>query len=101
MYPRSQERHRNREATVYLPALGGDGPRLDRTVTIYGSAQEFVETRILGCFLENDEFGLCDRHAVGFEQQIAEILVATAPSKEGFDVAVDGFHHSEAYLGAA
>src|ERR1700730_9397245 len=32
MYPRSQERHRNREATVYLPALGGDGPRLDRTV---------------------------------------------------------------------
>jgi hypothetical protein len=35
MYPRSQERHRNREATVYLPALGGDGPRLDRTVRIY------------------------------------------------------------------
>jgi hypothetical protein len=30
MYPRSQERRRNREATVYLPALGGDGPRLDR-----------------------------------------------------------------------
>src|SRR5580692_519454 len=26
-YPRSRERHRNREATVYLPALGGDGPR--------------------------------------------------------------------------
>src|ERR1700737_2905414 len=25
MYPRSQERHRNREATVYLPALGGAG----------------------------------------------------------------------------
>jgi hypothetical protein len=23
MYPRSQERRRNREATVYLPALGG------------------------------------------------------------------------------
>src|SRR6266571_5406765 len=23
MYPRSQERHRNREATVYLPARGG------------------------------------------------------------------------------
>src|SRR5438309_1256751 len=29
MYPRSQERRRNREATVYLPALGGDGPRLE------------------------------------------------------------------------
>ena len=25
MYPRSQERRRNREATVYLPALGGAG----------------------------------------------------------------------------
>jgi len=30
-----------------------------------GSAQEFVETRILGCFLKSDEFGLGDRHALG------------------------------------
>src|SRR5438034_11822434 len=66
-----------------------------------GSAQEFVEARILGCFLKNDEFGLGDRHALSLEQQIAEILVATAPSKKGFDVAVDRFHHSKAYLGAA
>ncbi len=35
---------------------------------IYGSAQEFVETRILGCFLKNDEFGLGDRHALCLEQ---------------------------------
>jgi hypothetical protein len=35
MYPRSQERRRNREVTVYLPALGGDGPRLAHTVRIY------------------------------------------------------------------
>jgi hypothetical protein len=40
-----------------------------------GSAQEFVETRISGCFLKNDEFCFCDRHALRFEQQIAEILV--------------------------
>ena len=66
----------------------------------YGSAQEFVETRILGGFLKDDEFGLCDRHALGLEQQIAQILVAAAPSQKGFDVAVDGFHHSEAYFGA-
>src|SRR5712692_2997448 len=65
-----------------------------------GSAQEFVETCMLGGFLKNDEFGLGDRHALGLEQQIAEILIATASSKEGFDVAVDGFHHSEAYFGA-
>ena len=46
-----------------------------------GSAQEFVETRILGCFLKNDEFGLSDGHALGLEQQVAEILVAATPSK--------------------
>src|SRR6266436_679900 len=66
-----------------------------------GSAQEFVETRILGCFLKNEEFGLGDRHALGLEQQVGEVFVAAAPSTKGFDVAVDGFHHSEAYLGAA
>jgi hypothetical protein len=33
-----------------------------------GSAQEFVETRILGRFLKNDEFGLGDCHALGLEQ---------------------------------
>ena len=66
-----------------------------------GSAQEFVETRILGRPLKNDKFGLGDRQALGLEQKIAEILVAAAPSKQGFDVAVDGFHHSERYFGAA
>src|SRR6266403_5571980 len=52
-----------------------------KTVCFYGSAQEFVETRILGCFLKHDEFGLGDCHALGLEQQVAEILVAAAPSK--------------------
>ncbi|MGA7621933.1 MAG: transposase, partial [Candidatus Acidiferrales bacterium] len=41
-----------------------------------GSAQEFVETRILGRFLKNDEFGLCGRHALSLQQQIGEIFVA-------------------------
>src|ERR1017187_9510203 len=68
---------------------------------IIGSAQEFVETRILGCFLKNDEFGLCDRHALSLEQQVVEILVASAPSKKSLDVAVDGFHHTETHFGAA
>ena len=44
---------------------------------------------MLGCFLKNDEFGLCDRHALSLEQQVAEILVAAAPSKKSLDVAVD------------
>src|SRR5215470_15006413 len=72
----------------------------EHMLTKAGSAQEFVETRILGCFLKNDEFGLSDRHTLGFEQQIGEILVATAPSKKGFDVAVDGLYHPEGYFGA-
>jgi hypothetical protein len=49
---------------------------------IFGSEREFVETRILGCFLKNDEFGLSDCHALGLEQQVAEILVAATPSNE-------------------
>src|SRR5260370_40871575 len=69
--------------------------------TFYGSAQEFVETRISGCFLKDDEFCFCDRHTLCFEQQVGEIFVAAAPSKKGFDVAVDGFHDSETYFGAA
>ena len=45
MYPRSQERRRNREATVYLPALGGDGPRLDRMIRIYKMLVSVVSRR--------------------------------------------------------
>jgi hypothetical protein len=35
---------------------------------MYGSAQEFVETRILGGLSKNDEFRLCDRQALSLEQ---------------------------------
>src|SRR4029077_5517454 len=70
-------------------------------VSFSGSAQESVETRILGCFLKNDEFGLGGRHALRFEQQVGEILVAATPSKKSFDVAVDGLHDAERYFGAA
>ncbi len=54
-----------------------------------------------GCFLKNDEFCFCDRHALCLKQYVGEIFVAAAPSKESFDVAVDGFHDSETYFGAA
>src|ERR1700686_1464969 len=72
-----------------------------RSLRKSGSAQEFVETRLLGGFLKNDKFCFCDRHALCFEQQGGEIFVAAAPSKKAFDVAVDGFHDSETYFGAA
>src|SRR5207245_7706557 len=68
---------------------------------INGSAQEFDGACILGRFLKNDRFCFCDRHALCFEQQVGEIFVAAAPSKKGFDVAVDGFQNPEAYFGAA
>ena len=34
---------------------------------LFGSEQEFGETHILGCFPKNDEFGLCDRHALSLQ----------------------------------
>ena len=49
MYPRSQERRRNREATVYLPALGGDGARLDRTIRMYKCSQASSAEESLKC----------------------------------------------------
>jgi hypothetical protein len=33
-----------------------------------GSAREFDETRILGCFLKNEEFGLGGCHTLSLEQ---------------------------------
>src|ERR1017187_10390312 len=41
---------------------------------IFGSAQEFGERRILGCFLESDEFRLGYRHPLRLQEQIAQIL---------------------------
>ena len=45
-----------------------------------GSAQEFRERRILGCFLESDEFRLGYRHPLRLQEQIAQILVAPTAS---------------------
>jgi hypothetical protein len=65
---------------ILLPRDSGR-KQIDRLLGLSGSEREFVETRILGCLLKNDEFGLGDCHALGLEQQVAEILVAAAPSK--------------------
>jgi hypothetical protein len=43
-----------------------------------GSAQESVEARILGCFPEDDKFGLGRRHPLRFQQEVTEILIAPA-----------------------
>jgi hypothetical protein len=50
-------------------------PRMESFIV---SAQEFDETRILGCFPENREFGFGGGHALGFEQQVAEVFIPTA-----------------------
>ena len=42
-----------------------------------GSEQEFDRRRILGCFLENHEFGLGRCHALGFQQEIPQVLMAS------------------------
>jgi hypothetical protein len=43
-----------------------------------GSAQESVEARILGCFPEDDKFGLSGRHPLRFQQEVMKVLVAPA-----------------------
>ena len=53
-----------RPVGIAIPGMADSEQRKQKM----GSAQEFEETRILGCFLENDEFGLGDRHALGLEQ---------------------------------
>jgi hypothetical protein len=40
----------------------------DEIVSLFGSVREFVDKRILGGFLKDDEFGLGDRHALSLEQ---------------------------------
>ena len=45
-----------------------------------GSAQEFGERGILGCFLESDEFRLGYRHPLRLQEQIAQILIAPTAS---------------------
>jgi hypothetical protein len=42
----------------------------------YGSPQESDERRILGGFPKNHEFGLGYRHALRFQQEMAEIGIA-------------------------
>jgi len=49
---------------------------------IYGSAREFDEARILGCFLENHKFGPGGRHALGLQQQVAKVLVAATAAEQ-------------------
>ena len=49
---------------------------------IFGSEQEFAEPRILGGFLENQEFGLGRRHALDLQQQVAQILVSPTAAQQ-------------------
>jgi transposase len=51
-----------------------------RLLPFCGSAQGFGERRILGCFLESDEFRLGYRHPLRLQEQIAQILVAPTAS---------------------
>jgi hypothetical protein len=46
----------------------------ERESKIVGSEQEFGGSRILGCFLEDHELGPGRRHALGLQQQVAQVL---------------------------
>ncbi len=68
------------------------------SLTMFGSAQEFVRVCILCGFLESDEFGLSGSQALRLQQQIVHVSITAAAAEQSFDVAVDGFHHSHRYL---
>src|ERR1019366_3992156 len=69
--------------------------------TKIGSAEEFVEVGISSCFPEGDKFGVGHGHALSFQQQVMQVLVATAASEQTRDVAVHCFHNSHRYFGVA
>src|SRR5580658_10460689 len=49
---------------------------------ISGSPQEFDWTRILGCFLEDHEFGTGRGHALGLQKEVTLVLVARATAEQ-------------------
>jgi hypothetical protein len=73
--------------------------KLGPLVRLNACAQEFVAMRNLRHLPDSEEFGLCHGHPLGLEEEVTEVLVATPPTEQSFDVAVDGFHHSEANFG--
>jgi membrane-bound lytic murein transglycosylase MltF len=71
---------------------------------IYRSERESDKVGRLRGFADSahgEEFQVADRQALGLEQKVTEVLVATAAIDEHADVAVDGFYHAHANLGPA
>ena len=60
-----------------------------------------MEVGISSCFPEGDKFGVGHGHALSFQQQVMQVLVATAASEQTRDVAVHCFHNSHRYFGVA
>ncbi len=71
---------------------------LGRSLSKKGSWTEFVRVIVLRSFLENDKFRVECSHALGLEEQVAGISVASAPVDEQPDIAIDCFYYSEPYL---
>ena len=67
-------------AVAFRPATVGEAfaDSQSNTAQKEGSEQEFDGTRILSCFPENHEFGFGGGHALGFEQQIAQVFIPSA-----------------------
>ena len=66
--------------------------------SFFGSKRVSGKLCILRGFLKNEEFGLCGRQALRFEQQVIHVSITAAASEQSFDVAIDGFNHTHRYL---
>jgi hypothetical protein len=78
--------------TGVFESVSNDFPALRETLR---------ERAFSGHFAEGNEFGFGDGHALSLQQEVAQVLVAAATAKQGFDVAIDSFHDSEPHLDTA
>src|SRR5271156_3510748 len=76
----------------------------DAIAGFFRSERESDRVGILRGFADSaysEKFEVADRQALGFEQQVTQVLVAAASIDQHADVAIDGFHYAHADLGPA
>jgi hypothetical protein len=66
-----------------------------------GSAHEYEETGISGCFRESDKFSSGHGHALRLQQEVVQVFVAAPTSEQSFDIAVHRFQDAHRHFGTA
>ena len=83
---------------TFMAGMDRVANRVSHDVKKKGSARQSGQMRILRGFLESDEFGLSGSQSLRLQQQIVHVSITAAAAEQSFDVAVDGFNHTQWYL---